>query len=164
MRTIFVESRTSTFISTPASLVNTRLFPEIDLIVPSGAGDLAFCAGSCAATASTATEPPLHAHAAITVAKATRHKRCSPGYLTLFSKIHCSGDFMIPSSISYFRAKAHLSLPIRRVTCTKSFQALLNIAQNVVAAPECSYLPPTRRPFTRTPLTNCAAVRNTQRQ
>jgi hypothetical protein len=40
MRTIFVEFRTSTLISAPASLVNIRVFPEIDLMVPSAGGDL----------------------------------------------------------------------------------------------------------------------------
>src|ERR1700730_13204890 len=112
MRTIFVESRTSTLISAPASLVNTRLFPEMDLIVPSADGALAvpglICAGSCAGAASIATEPRLHAP--IPVVTAITHKPMSPAYRTGFRKMFCSGNFMSLSSIVYFRVKAHLYL------------------------------------------------------
>src|ERR1700686_3065664 len=128
MRTIFVESRTSTFISAPASLVNTRLFPEIDLIVPKTGGDLAvpglICSGSCEAAAFTATRPLPHA--AITATTVTAHKRGSPANLARFRKPYCSGDFIIPSSIWHFFARSHtyifnrldVSFPRNRFTCS----------------------------------------------
>src|ERR1700722_2346536 len=112
MRTIFVESRTSTVVSAPASLVNTTVFPEMDLIVPNKGDDLTVpwptWVESCCNGTSAATTSPRHV--TITAVMATTDKRSTAAYPTGFRKSYCSRSFMNPSSISYFRAMTHLYL------------------------------------------------------